>query len=169
MKTHSDPPHDLLQRKLELAIDEEIEKKAQVLKSDQETLQRLKDQDRELHARGIGTPKSEVESIDAQIDTVRHRIEEKERHLVAGEQLYSRTCSERLSVGRLLVGLTDAELENLDGLSQSYQAFAPHLAAGLDASTTDSGTCWTCSAACGGCTGCGQACSQLNACIGRHE
>ncbi len=172
MKLPSDSARALLQSKLNLSIDEELELNTQLLNSTQEVQRGLANKDRELHASGRGADESEVESIDAQIDTVRQQIDEEERRLIAAEQRYSKILSERKGISKLLVGLSEDELAGLEELSHSYQAFESHLSAGLDTSAAKNETCawnacWTCSEACGGCTGCGQACSQLNACISR--
>jgi len=170
MKFPSDSARALLQSNLNLAIDEELDLNMQLLNSTQEMQRRLASKDRELHASGADG--SEVESIDAQIDTVRQQIDEEERRLIAAEQRYSKILCERKGISKFLVGLSEGELAGLKELSHSYQAFESHLSAGLDTSDAKNegcawNACWTCSEACGGCTGCGQACSQLNACVSR--
>lgn len=164
-----------LRAKLERELDQEIQRNEQALKDAQKTQRLLQEQDREIHARGTSATGNEVQRIDAEIDGLRRQIEDGERHLVATERHYSQVRSQRDTVGKLLVGLSEAELANLEKLSSSYQAFAPHLSAGLDSGPVAHGkicpwsACWTCSEACGGCSGCGQACSQHNACVARQE
>ncbi|NTW64156.1 MAG: hypothetical protein HGA46_08795 [Chlorobiaceae bacterium] len=175
MTMQNDSSQEVLKSKLNQAIDEELNQIKLLLTNVQEAQQGLANQDRELHEKGSSAAATDVALIDDEIDAVRQQIDDGEKQLVAAEQKLSKVSSSKEHIGELLVGLSVEDLANLENLSASYQAFEPYLSTGLDvgalgkSETCAWSACWTCSEACGGCTGCGQTCSQINACISRQE
>jgi len=160
---------------LERELDKELQKYELELKIAQQKQLKLGEKDRDLHGRGKTAAPAEVKRLDDRIGDLRGKIEEQERQLVSAERQYSKVKGQREGVGKWLVGLSGEEVATLAKLSSSYKAFEPYMATGLDPGAAAKGeacawnACWTCSEACGGCTGCGQACSQINACIAKQE
>ncbi len=146
-------------------LQEKVAKSRETISKLQESKNKLQQEDRQLHEQG----RKLIKPIDDQIDKVKISISNTEKKLISEEKALI-SLFEKASLA-----LSHAEIEELKKLSQSYQAFGSHMAS---TPKEKAGTyqaqevcpwnaCWTCTTTCGGCTGCGQACSQLNACIGR--
>lgn len=165
MKEKNGKPGSFLQKQ----IQKEIEKSRANISKLRESKNKLQEKDRLLHKRGMKL----VQTADRQIDEIRKNIEDTENRLTGEEKKYSAFMSGKSVLKKALVNLSEQELQDLQKLSKDYRAFEKYLSAGLKAEYAKYkeicpwNACWTCTDVCGGCTGCGQACSQINACIAR--
>ncbi len=153
-------------------LEDELEKINEKLVHLQRTSTLLKKEDEMIQQLGANF----MEFIKSQIKNVREQMDEVERELIDEERKHFNTKSKLKIIKNSQVCLTEKELNELHKLSSDYKAFEKHIKIGINKNDTKYeevclwNACWTCTASCGGCTGCGQACTQIgNALSGSHH